>query len=198
VLKTKTGHYFVTPDNGSLTLVAETMGIDAVREIDEAVNRLKGSEKSYTFHGRDVYAYTGARLAARVIDFQSVGTLLPAEVMSMPYEKSHLDGKQLKGHIPILDVQYGNVWTNIEREKLVALGMSPGDSAQVTISENGNVIYDETIPYVKTFGEVNKGKAAIYINDLLNVAFAINQGDFAATFGVNSGPQWSVQMVKVQ
>jgi hypothetical protein len=133
-----------------------------------------------------------------VIDFQSVGTLLPAEVMSMPYEKSHLDGKQLKGHIPILDVQYGNVWTNIEREKLVALGMSPGDSAQVTISENGNVIYDETIPYVKTFGEVNKGKAAIYINDLLNVAFAINQGDFAATFGVNSGPQWSVQMVKVQ
>ncbi|MFB0970453.1 MAG: S-adenosyl-l-methionine hydroxide adenosyltransferase family protein [Pseudomonadales bacterium] len=198
VLKTKTGHYFVTPDNGSLTLVAETMGIDAVREIDEAVNRLKGSEKSYTFHGRDVYAYTGARLAARVIDFQSVGTLLPAEVMSMPYEKSHLDGKQLKGHIPILDVQYGNVWTNIEREKLVALGMSPGDSAQVTISENGNVIYDETIPYVKTFGEVNKGKAAIYINDLLNVAFAINQGDFAATFGVNSGQQRSVMMVKVQ
>jgi S-adenosylmethionine hydrolase len=117
--------------------------------------------------------------------------------MSMPYEKSHLDGKQLKGHIPILDVQYGNVWTNIEREKLVALGMSPGDSAQVTISENGNVIYDETIPYVKTFGEVNKGNAAIYINDLLNVAFAINQGDFAATFGVNSGPQWSVQIVKV-
>ncbi len=57
VLKTKTGHYFVTPDNGSLTLVAETMGIDAVREIDEAVNRLKGSEKSYTFHGRDVYAF---------------------------------------------------------------------------------------------------------------------------------------------
>lgn len=197
VLKTKTGHYFVTPDNGSLTLVAETMGIDAVREIDEAVNRLKGSEKSYTFHGRDVYAYTGARLAAQVIDFQSVGTLLPAEVMSMPYEKSHLDGNRLKGHIPILDVQYGNVWTNIEREKLVALGMSPGDSAQVTISENGNVIYDETIPYVKTFGEVNKGNAAIYINDLLNVAFAINQGDFAATFGVNSGPQWSVQIVKV-
>ena len=198
VLKTKTGHYFVTPDNGSLTLVAESMGIEAVREIDEAVNRLKGSERSYTFHGRDVYAYTGARLAAEVIDFKEVGKILPSEVLSMPYERSHIDGKELKGYIPILDVQYGNVWTNIERAKLVALGMTPGDSAQITISDKGRVVYDEKIPYVKTFGEVDMGKAAIYINDLLNVAFALNQGNFAAKFDVNSGPQWSVKIVKAR
>ena len=197
VLKTKTGHYFVTPDNGSLTLVAESMGIEAVREIDEAVNRLKGSDKSYTFHGRDVYAYTGARLAAEVIEFEEVGKLLPAKVLSMPYERSHIEGKELKGYIPILDVQYGNVWTNIEREKLVALEMTPGDSAQLTISNEGAIVYDETMPYVKTFGEVARGEAAIYINDLLNVAFALNQGNFAAKFGVNSGPQWSVKIVKV-
>ncbi|PUD14280.1 acetolactate synthase, partial [Helicobacter pylori] len=52
VLKTKNGQYFVSPDNGTLTLVAQTLGIDSVREIDEKANRLKGSEKSYTFHGR--------------------------------------------------------------------------------------------------------------------------------------------------
>ena len=39
VLKTKSGHYFVTPDNGTLTFVAPRLGIEAVREIDEAVNR---------------------------------------------------------------------------------------------------------------------------------------------------------------
>ncbi|MCV5605195.1 SAM-dependent chlorinase/fluorinase, partial [Escherichia coli] len=60
VLKTKNGQYFVSPDNGTLTLVAESLGIESVRQIDEKTNRLKGSEKSYTFHGRDVYAYTGA------------------------------------------------------------------------------------------------------------------------------------------
>src|ERR1041384_3917025 len=64
VMKSKTGHYFVTPDNGTLTLVAESMGVEAVREIDETKNRLKGSNESYTFHGRDVYAYTAARLAS--------------------------------------------------------------------------------------------------------------------------------------
>ncbi len=73
VLKTKNGQYFVSPDNGTLTLVAESLGIESVREIDEKANRLKGSEKSYTFHGRDVYAYTGARLASGAITFEQVG-----------------------------------------------------------------------------------------------------------------------------
>jgi S-adenosylmethionine hydrolase len=43
VLKTKTGHFFVSPDNGSLTLVGESLGIDEVREIDETKNRLNHS-----------------------------------------------------------------------------------------------------------------------------------------------------------
>ena len=45
VLKTKNGQYFVSPDNGTLTLVAESLGIESVRQIDEKTNRLKGSEK---------------------------------------------------------------------------------------------------------------------------------------------------------
>jgi len=49
---------------------------------------------------------------------------------------------------------------------------------------------------VKTFGGVALGKPAIYINDLLNVAFALNQGDFATKYGIDSGPQWSVQIIK--
>jgi S-adenosylmethionine hydrolase len=35
VLKTKSGQYFVSPDNGSLTAVAERYGIEAVREAYE-------------------------------------------------------------------------------------------------------------------------------------------------------------------
>lgn len=44
VLKTKNGQYFVSPDNGTLTLVAESLGIESVRQIDEKTNRLKGSK----------------------------------------------------------------------------------------------------------------------------------------------------------
>ena len=70
VALTKSGHYIVTPDNGTLTHVAREIGIVEVREIEEAVNRLKNSQSSYTFHGRDVYAYTAARLASSVISFE--------------------------------------------------------------------------------------------------------------------------------
>src|SRR5258708_3945456 len=104
VLKTKSGHYIVTPDNGTLTLIAESLGIAEVREIDEAVNRRKDSQKSYTFHGRDVYAYTGARLAAGVITYEQVGPLLPKKVVTIAYQKAVLEGKTLKGNISILDV----------------------------------------------------------------------------------------------
>src|SRR5258706_16472287 len=41
VLKTKSGHFFVGPDNGQFTLVAQSLGSAAIYEVDEAVNRRK-------------------------------------------------------------------------------------------------------------------------------------------------------------
>jgi S-adenosylmethionine hydrolase len=96
VLKTRTGHYFVGPNNGLLSLVAERDGIDGLRQIDERVNRRKGSEESHTFHGRDVFAYTGARLAAGVISFEQVGPLLaPQTLISIPYRKPERSGDKV-------------------------------------------------------------------------------------------------------
>ena len=46
ILKTKAGHFIVTPDNGTLTLIAQSQGIDQIREIDEVQNRRKGSDNS--------------------------------------------------------------------------------------------------------------------------------------------------------
>src|SRR5690349_13257309 len=43
VMRSKSGHYFVTPDNGTLTLIAESLGIDEIREINEQINRREGS-----------------------------------------------------------------------------------------------------------------------------------------------------------
>lgn len=197
VLKTKTGHYFVTPDNGTLTLVAVSMGIEAVREIDEAVNRRKDSEKSYTFHGRDVYAYTGARLAAGVIGFADVGQLLPSTVVSLPYQAPGLSEYKLRGTIPILDVQYGNVWTNIPREMFLAFGVTPGETLNVQILFGKNIKFEGKIPYANTFGEVAIGAPLIYLNSLNNVAIALNQGSFAEKHDIASGAEWYITLEKV-
>lgn len=194
VLRTKSGHFFVTPDNGTLTFVAESLGIDAVREIDEAVNRLKNSEESYTFHGRDVYAYTGARLAAGVIEFKQVGKKLPARIISIDYQRPRFSKGVARGNIPILDVQYGNVWTNIDRKMFRRLKLKEGEVGRVRILHNGVAVIDMQIPYQATFGAVDVGEPLIYLNSLNNVAIALNQGDFAAKYGIGSGAEWSIEI----
>jgi S-adenosylmethionine hydrolase len=196
VLKTKSGHYFVSPDNGSLTAVAEKLGIAAVREIDEAVNRLSNSEKSYTFHGRDVYAYTGARLAADVISFEQVGRELPSQVVSIPYQRPVYENGELLGNIEILDPQFGNVWTNIDRAIFEQLKLQPGDQVKIRISQGDRLVLEKSLPFLQTFGGVPLGEALLYLNSLNKVALAINQGNFAATYNIESGASWNIQLIR--
>lgn len=192
VLKTKTGHYFVTPDNGTLTLVARQMGIAEVREIDEAVNRRKNSGASYTFHGRDVYAYAAGKLAAGKITFQQVGRKLADSVVSISFQPPVFANDTVKGNIPVLDVQYGNVWTNIDQQTFSKLHVQPGDLLKVTIYKGNERVYSGTMPFANTFSAVPEGKELAYLNSLLNVSFALNMGDFSSAHHVKSGPEWSV------
>jgi S-adenosylmethionine hydrolase len=194
VLKTKTGQYIVTPDNGTLTLIASSQGIAEVRQIDEVLNRRKNSQESYTFHGRDVYAYTAARLAAGVITFEQVGIKLPNEVVQIPYQPAVKEGNKLKGTVSILDVQYGNIWTNIGGSLFNQLGLKYGDELHVEIFHNQEKVYSGDMPYGQTFGAVDKGKPLSYLNSLLQLSFALNQGDFAKTYSVASGNDWRVEV----
>src|ERR1700681_1278064 len=194
VLKTKTGQYIVTPDNGTLTLIAASEGIAEVRQIDEVLNRRKNSQESYTFHGRDVYAYTGARLAAGVITYEQVGMKLPSEVVLIPYQVAVKEGNKIKGTVSILDVQYGNIWTNIGGPLFNQLGLSFGDILHVEIFHKQEKIYSGDMPYSQTFGAVDKDKPLAYLNSLLQLSFALNQGDFARTYSVASGNDWRVEV----
>jgi S-adenosylmethionine hydrolase len=195
VLKTRTGHYFVGPDNGLLSLVAERDGIEGLRQIDERVNRRPGSDESHTFHGRDVFAYTGARLAAGVIRFEEVGPSLAAQTLiSIPYHRAERVGAAVKGIVPVLDVQFGNVWTNIPKSLFDELHLALGASVRVRIYHENRLIDDEVAPYRRTFGEVPAGKPLVYVNSLLNLAVAINQGNYAAVHKIDSGPDWFIEL----
>ncbi|MGH8204715.1 MAG: SAM hydrolase/SAM-dependent halogenase family protein, partial [Steroidobacteraceae bacterium] len=194
VLKTKSGHYFVTPDNGTLTFVAPRLGIEAVREIDEAVNRRKNSEKSFTFHGRDVYAYSAARLAAGVITFEQVGPELPPKVVTIPHEAARFEDGVVYGNIQTDDGNYGNIWTNIDRATFGRLQVPIGQSVRVKILKAGEEVLNLQLPFVHTFGEVEVGKPLVYLNSLDSVSLAINQKNFAKEYGIGSGPEWSIQI----
>lgn len=198
VLKTRSGHFIVTPDNGTLTLVAQSLGVAELRQIDETVNRRKGSERSYTFHGRDVYAYTAARLAAGVISFEQVGPALPNEVVTIPFQKAKFESGKIRGTIAILDIQYGNIWTNIPDDVFKQLGVKTGDSVRVSIYHNNVKKYYGKMPYAETFGTVAKNKPLLYLNSLMQVAFALNMGNFSETYHIYSGGDWTVVISKLQ
>lgn len=194
VLETRTGQFFVSPDNGTLTLVAEELGVVAVREIDAATNRLPGSERSHTFHGRDVFAYTGARLAAGAIAFGEVGPELKADIVRLAHEKARAEDGALVGGIPALDAQYGNVWTDIGETLFAGCAPRLGERFKVTIACGGKTVFAGEMPYVRTFGEVPEGQPLLYLNSLMDVSFALNLRSFAETYGIRAGAEWMVRI----
>ena len=194
VAKTKKGHYVVTPDNGTLTLVAETEGIAEVRVIDEDINRREGSETSHTFHGRDVYIYTAARLASGKIPFEDVGPVLRDALTTLPYQHAEVNGGIIKGNIPVLDLPYGNVWTNISDSILKKAGIKTGDSLDVRISFKDSALYSGKIVFANTFGDVPEGQPLGYVNSLMNFSIAVNMGNFSDKFGIKNGPDWNIEL----
>ena len=196
VLKTKKGHYIVTPDNGTGTLVAESEGIEAVRLIDENINRREGSDSSYTFHGRDVYMYTAARLASGKISFSEVGPEFKEPLKSISYQRASIENGSVKGNIPVLDPQYGNVWTNIPGSLIQKAGIKTGDSLTVNIAYNDSGIYSSKLLFVNTFGAVAENKPLGYLNSLMNFSLAVNMGNFAEQFKIATGPEWTITIKK--
>ncbi len=194
VVKSKRGQYFVTPDNGTLTFIAETDGIESARIIDEKVNRLPGSERSYTFHGRDVYGYTGARLASGKISFKGVGPAYNGEIVKLPHEPAKLKDKEIVGSIPVLDIRYGNVWTNIPASLLDANKITLGKKYRVKLYHHNKLMYDNVLPYLSTFGGVRVGAELLYLNSLENLSIAINQGSFANRYHVVPDEFWRIEV----
>ena len=195
VVKTASGHYIVTPDNGTLTHVIRFDGIEEVREIDENENRLPRSGESYTFHGRDVYAYTGARLASGIINFTEVGPLRDTDsLVRLPIIEPRLDGHAVCGTIDVLDVRFGSLWTNIPRTLFLQTGIQYGDRVSITIENDTRCVYRNIILFARSFADVYVGEALAYVNSLDCVAVAINQGSFARAYNIGTGNSWRIRI----
>ena len=196
-IETTAGQYVISPDNGTLTHVKRICGIASAREIDERINRLPGSGESYTFHGRDIYAYTGARLAAGVIDFSGIGPSLSVEsIVELPVPEAQLDGDCIRGDIDVLDVRFGSLWTNISRDEFLRLGVHHGDRVEIMIQNGPRLVYQNSLIYARSFADAFVGEPLLYVNSLDRLAVAINQGDFARAYNVGTCAPWTIAVKK--
>ena len=198
VALTKDNHYIVIPDNGTLTHLSKYVGITAIREISETTNRRKNTEASYTFHGRDVYAYTGARLASGKITFEEVGPELSVDhIIELPTFNTIITDDSLTGAIDILDVRFGSLWTSITREEFLKLNIDYGQRLEVTIYNNDNLVYQNTVIYGKSFADVRIGAPIVYVNSVYRMGVAINQGSFAKAYNIGVGAHWTIELKKI-
>ena len=198
VAKTVTGQYIVTPNNGTLTHINKFVGITELREISERTNRLEHSELSYTFHGRDVYAYTGARLASDTIDMEGVGPKMELdEVVQLELFGCKEIENGVMGQVDILDVRFGSLWTSIPYEEFKKCGFEFGDTVLVTIYNRDKIAYTGQIVYGRSFADVPVSSPIIYMNSAYHIAVAINQGSFAKAYGIGVGSDWKITMQKI-
>ena len=196
VLQTQNGLFFVSPDNGSLSGPATAYGIEAVREIDESVNRIPGSQWSHTFHGRDVYSYTGARLAAGVISFEEVGPLMEPEVIMLEELGAKLEDGVLYGYVSGGTGRLGNIAFSIDRHLFEDIDPAYGEMYNVVIRNNDEIAWDGSLPYTKSFGDVPLGDNLLFVNSSGATSIAVNQGNFANKYGIGSGDNWTIEIRK--
>jgi S-adenosylmethionine hydrolase len=178
VVKSKRGQYFVLPDNGLMTLVQDRDGIEGVREI---TNRdwMIGAALSSTFHGRDIFSPVGAHLA-RGDDWTAVGPELDlSRLVRLDIAPAKLDDRGLSGEVIATDGPYGNLVTNISGEDFLKLDYARGQKVHITIGKS-----EMEIPFVRTFSDVPLNQSLLYIDSRGHLGLAVNQGSFAATYGI--------------
>ena len=194
---TEDGYYIVTPDNGTLTHVLKEHGIREVREIDETVNRLHdaGTDETSVFHGRDLFGYCAAKLAANIITFEEVGPAYPVnEIVELPMETPDYEEGCIRGVIEIDDPNFGNLFTNIDTASALECGFRYGEHVLVTIQHGEDTVFERKLLFAKTFGEVEEGSPVLYNNERMKLSLAVSCGSFVQAFQIGFGSDWKITL----
>jgi len=177
IVKSKKGQYFVLPDNGLITPVADRDGIEGAREITNT-NWMIGEKVSSTFHGRDIFSPTAAHLAEGD-DWTEAGPVVDNLVRLQP-KTATIAPNGITGDVIALDDPFGSLITDIQGDDFKKLGYIHGDKVSLKIDQK-----DYTFPFQKTFGDVAVGQPLVYIDSRGRVGIAVNQRDFSKEYKVS-------------
>lgn len=115
--KTEKG-IFLAPDNGLLTRILEKERKYELRVVTNS--RFFLEKVSKTFHGRDCFAPTAARIAKEPSRFRELGPRL-GRFKKLDFPSPNVTPKKIVGEIVYFD-HFGNAFTNIHRKLLRACG----------------------------------------------------------------------------
>jgi len=186
VIKSKRGQYFVLPDNGLITLVADRDGLEAAREITNPAWMI-GKALSSTFHGRDIFSPAGAHVV-RGDNWSEVGPVLDLKALvRLDLQAPTVDDKGLHGEVIATDGPFGNLVTNVDAEEFLKLGYQRGDTVPLMLGDK-----KIDLQFVKTFSDVPLKTPLIYIDSRGRFALAVNQAGFADIYGIKPPVKFTI------
>ena len=186
IIRSKRGQYFVLPDNGLITLVAERDGLEAAHEITNSAWMI-GKALSSTFHGRDIFSPAAAHVA-KGDDWTQSGPALDLDALvRLNLQAPKVDEQGLHGEVIATDGPFGNLVTNVDAGQFLELGYQRGQKVPIVIGDQKLALL-----FVKTFSDVPLKEPLIYIDSRGRFGLAVNQGSFAAKYGVKPPAQFTI------
>jgi len=178
ILKTKR-HWFLSPDNGTLSFVsADEPSARWYQVSDAALRRLELKPRSATFHGRDLLAPLAAALA-RSGSIRSLGGLVRREPAASPFVTNATSAARPS----VLHIdRFGNVVTNL---RLVATARQP----RVAIRIGRRRIRH----WATTFAGLPDGVPGLVIGSSGLVEIVIDRRSAAIMLGLSVGDELRVE-----
>jgi S-adenosylmethionine hydrolase len=196
IAKTKNRYYIVTPDNGTLTHAYYNYGIEEIREID-GIHRYPESENNNIFHGRDIFAYTAAKLASGKILFEEVGEKYSLDkIVLFELPKNIIRDDGIDSYISGGNLHFGLVTSNITLDDLKKINGKRGDYFDIQIKNNDKLYFKEKVLFHNSFGFVDRFKPILYTTEDNKIGLALNQDNFFEKYDVSIGPEWKFSLIR--
>jgi S-adenosylmethionine hydrolase len=169
------GHYFVTPDNGVLTLLAATVQPDAVVVLNRP--RFFRADIASTFHGRDIFAPVAGHLASGLVAPDALGSpVSPDSLVKLPWAPIQDSHSRVRAPVVSVD-RFGNCRTLITRRHVT------GDVASIYVRCG-----DVTLRGIhRTYGDVPEGKTLALFGSHGGLEIAVRGGSAAQSWELRRG-----------
>ncbi|MCI4666533.1 MAG: SAM-dependent chlorinase/fluorinase [Bacteroidia bacterium] len=168
-------HVFIVPDNGVLDYVLAEQGIRYAFELENP--RIRLSEVSNTFHGRDLFAPAAAQLSKGFVITQVGPTLTSYKIPISPF--IHYEN-QTQAKIIHVD-RYGNLITNIKANQ----------STGLIFIANGNMIQAAS-----SYSQVDEGSLLAIGGSHGLWEIAKRNGNASLELGLDFGNEIQIQQIK--
>jgi len=172
------GQNFLFPDNGVITLIAQTLPMEALHSVRNTQFVPPGGV-SATFHGRDIFAPVAGHIL-NGLEIHHLGPQ-PDTYKTLQIPAPRLEGQEIIGQVLYVD-HFGNLISNIPWDLLLQTFAAPD---AVGVSCGGR----DVGMLRGTYGHQQAGEPLALVNSMSLVEVAVNTGRACDVLGAGVGSE---------